>query len=96
MGLRTGKNPRSLVERNGALIFAAFSSRFPKPEMRNALFLACLFLTGCSMTAYMEAQPGDNQRIVVEDGHNVLYSQKANLAAAALPATFETGCRIRA
>lgn len=64
--------------------------------MRKIVALACIAtLSGCATQGYFEPVAGEKQRIVYEDGKEVLYSRKGNLVAVALPATFESGERIR-
>lgn len=64
--------------------------------MKKLYFIACLFLTGCSTYGVLSPIESDGQKIVIEDGHEVLYSLKSNLVAIALPSTFESNSRVRA
>ena len=64
--------------------------------MKKLLLFACVFLSGCSTYGHLTPIAGENQRIIIEDGHEVLYSRKDNLVAVALPYTFEANSRMRA
>lgn len=64
--------------------------------MKKLYCLACLFLTGCSTYGVLSPIEGHGQKIVIEDGHEVLYSLKSNLVAIALPSTVESDTRVRA
>lgn len=64
--------------------------------MRKIITLACVsLLTGCATQGMLEPIAGERQRVVYEDGKEVLYSKQGNLVAVALPGSFESGERIR-
>ena len=64
--------------------------------MKRILFFSCVLLAGCSTYGTLTPISGANQRVVVEDGHDVLYSKKENLVAVAVPGTFESNARMKA
>ena len=64
--------------------------------MKKLILLACTILAGCSTYGHLTPIAGENQRVIIEDGHDVLYSRKQNLVAIAVPETFEANSRMKA
>ena len=64
--------------------------------MKSLYFIICLCLSDCSTYGLLTSVEGVHQKIIIEDGYEVLYSLQNNLLASTTPSVVESDTSVRA